>query len=71
MKFWIQLGVALAAAGGTLVLLGAIVYSEFKFMDQYAGAALGALCVLSGVAFVILTENRDNEETNPIVDKKK
>jgi len=71
MKNTIQMIVALLCAGGTLVLLYFLATSEFNFQDVAFGKYYGILGVLAAVSFIILTQNDDNEETNPAKEKAK
>ncbi len=71
MKNIIQLLVALLCAFGTLVLLFLLGTSELNFLDTKFGMFYGLLGVLGGIAFIILTQKDDNEETNPVKEKLK
>lgn len=71
MKFAIQAIVALGCLGGTLALMGLLVYSELNHKELNFGLILGGLGLLSFVSFMILTQNNDNEETHPVKDRPK
>jgi hypothetical protein len=71
MKTLIQLGIGLACAGGTLVIIVLLVISELNFKDLQFSFLIGLLGVLSAISFMVLTRNDDNEETDPVKDKVK
>ena len=71
MKTLIQLLVAGLCALGTAVILFLLVTSELSYRDITFAKYFGMLGVLAAVAFVILTNNDDNEETNPAKEKLK
>ncbi len=71
MKNTIQMIVALLCAGGTLGLLYFLGISEWNFQDVAFGKYYGILGILAAVSFIILTQNDDNEETNPAKEKAK
>lgn len=71
MKFALQLFTALIAVAGTGVCVYFLVTSETNFMDLNFAKYFGILCVISFVVFKVLTENDDNEVTNPLKDKRK
>lgn len=65
MKTFIQFAVAGLCALGTLVILYLMATSELGFQDESFGKYYGILGVLAAISFIILTQNNDNEETNP------
>lgn len=71
MKNTIQMIVALICAGGTLGILYLLATSELNFQDASFGKYYGILGVLAAISFIILTQNDDNEETNPAKEKAK
>ena len=71
MKNTIQMIVALICAGGTLGLLYFLATSELNFQDVTFGKYYGILGILAAISFIILTQNDDNEETNPAKEKAK
>ena len=65
MKTLIQFAVAGLCAFGTFVILYFMAPSELGFHDESFGKYYGILGVLAAISFIILTQNNDNEETNP------
>ncbi len=71
MKFLIQLLVAGLCALGTAMILFFLATSELNYNDITFAKYFGILGILSAIAFVVLTNNDDNEETNPSKEKAK
>ena len=71
MKLLIQLLIAGLCAVGTVVILFLLATSELSYRDITFAKYFGMLGILAAVAFVILTNNDDNEETNPGKEKLK
>ena len=71
MKLLIQLLVAGLCALGTAVIIFLLATSELTYKDLTFAKYFGMLGVLAAISFVILTNNDDNEETNPGKEKLK
>ena len=71
MKTLLQLLIAGLCALGTAVILFLLATSELNYRDITFAKYFGMLGVLAAIAFVILTNNDDNEETNPGKEKLK
>ena len=71
MKGMIQIGIGLFTVAVSLVLIGLMAMSEFKFMDLTFGLYFGIFATIAGVAFFALLRNPDNEETDPAKEVKK
>ncbi len=71
MKALFQLLIASFCALGTGVIIFFMVTSELNYKDLTFAKYFGMLGVLAAIAFVILTNNDDNEETNPGKEKLK
>ncbi len=71
MKTIIQFGIALVCALGTAFCLYSMVMDELNFQDPGFGKYFGVLGVLAFISFIVLTQNDDNEETNPAKEKVK
>ena len=65
MKTLIQLLIAGLCAVGTVVIVFLLATSELNYRDITFAKYFGMLGVLAAISFVILTNNDDNEETNP------
>lgn len=71
MKALFQLLIAAFCALGTGVIIFLMATSELSYKDLTFAKYFGMLGVLAAIAFVILTNNDDNEETNPGKEKLK
>lgn len=70
MKFFIQLAVGGICAAGALVTLYFMITSEMNFKDLEFAKYFSILGIVSFIAFIVLMQNTDNEETNPTKEKK-
>ena len=71
MKTLVQLLIAGLCALGTAVIIFLLATSELTYKDLTFAKYFGMLGVLAAISFVILTNNDDNEETNPGKEKLK
>ena len=71
MKTLIQLLIAGLCALGTVIIIYFLATSELNYRDITFAKCFGMLGILAAIAFVILTNNNDNEETNPGKEKLK
>ncbi len=71
MKTLIQFLIAGLCALGTAVIVFFLATSELSYRDITFAKYFGMLGVLAAISFVILTNNDDNEETNPGKEKLK
>ena len=71
MKILFQFLIAGFCIVATGVLMYLMVTSELNYLDTNFSTYFGLLGVIAAVCFVILTQNDDNEETNPGKEKAK
>ena len=71
MKTLFQFLVAGLCALGTAIIVFFLATSELSYRDITFAKYFGMLGVLAAISFVILTNNDDNEETNPGKEKLK
>lgn len=71
MKSIFQFLIAGICALGSMALVGLMAYNEFNYKNEEFALYFGILGILGGVSFMILTQNDDNEETNPVKERTK
>ena len=71
MKVFIQIVVAGFCVVATVVLLVLMAINEMNFKDIDFAKYFGLLGIISTIGFIVLTQNDDNEETNPAKEKAK
>ena len=65
IMFYVQLIVGVFTLIGTLVFLFLLATSEINFKDLTFAIYFGTFATFAAIAFLVLTRNPDNEETNP------
>ncbi len=71
MKAFIQIVVAVLCVVATVGLVVLMAISEVNFKDVDFAKCFGLLGIISTIGFIVLTQNDDNEETNPAKEKLK
>ena len=71
MKLLIQFLIAGLCSLGTIGLLCFMAINEINFRDACFAKLFGLMCALAAISFFVLTQNDDNEETNPGKEKAK
>ncbi len=71
MKSFIQIVIAAFCIISTVGLVALMAINELNFKDADFAKYFGILGIITTISFIILTQNDDNEETNPAKEKTK